>query len=614
MERHNLLLSATCGLLGVATGISLFLLLVSDAQFGWRRLVVALVLTALVSVFFEYLRSEIDGQAEKQSPSRVAFSILMLLFFELLMTAMHDAVANDEGRTLMRIAGSVVRGRTIPEHSRIELNLLAMVGVWVAIGTAIAFVLAIRSAELEIPGVYRGLFASIFVAPACSLIYVTSARFLLEIEWILRYPAAWTAYLKDHYSYIPWGWTIGGVIKVLFWCAIAMNHQFHGYSPIVMLVAMAVLGFLFRRYGVPLRYLFYGFFLVTGLELPILLGFIEDYRLFFKLVALVILVWTVPAILLGVFCKYLRRQAGDAKVWTVITCLAAVVVTIRGFQSADRWYLAGACALLFSSLLTRRSEPIRIQQWPVIAFSIAITVAGITSFTMKGGFFEVNDLSWIVINDPESLRISTETEERPLEDIVSYRSRFARRVARRELLDVSVQGFQEGTAQMVSLLDADRAALALAFTSTSEHLAMRELEQALNEEAEIEHDLYEANVGLLQPISMLDVVRQRNPLEFVLSQSNVDERGMVTVEEAGLRPEFQASVRELVRSRNALFAASSPLRNTLDNEKVRLAKLSQVCITGALAFWISLSAFTTWAIREKRRRTNGDIRTFERCA
>jgi hypothetical protein len=591
---------AACGLLGVVTGISLFLLTVSDEKFGWQWFIVLFV-TAIVSLYFDDLRNVIDGRREKQSGSHIAFSILMLLFFELLVTATHSAIENDRGRALIRIASSVVNGRVIAGHSRTEFNLIAMIGLWIVIGAATAFVLAIqvRVEDRQIPGALLGALAGSVVAPILLFVYIVAVRLLLELEWMATDPDGWTRYLQYHYSLLSWK-PQDILEKVPLWFLVTLNSHFHGHGALVAVGATVVMLLLLREMDYPcLLVLGFGFFLMIVYGAPVLVAFVEDFRTLVKLQLLVIMEWSIPAILLGTAFRYLRREPANPRAWTAITILAAIILTIQGFRSGNEWFLVGAGGLLFSSLLALRSERFRAQQWPVIALSVAITIAAITGFTLSNGFFQAHDLSWVLINDPVDSIKSAADVQQSLEDVASYRTYFAKEVSSGDFVYLTPENFHSRSVNIIYLMltDKDR----VVSTPTGTGLGMDGLQEALKEEVIVQHHLYHANVLLLQAISADNPPRLPNSIEGVLALSQIDARGMITVKNTERLPSgFQSSVLKIASTRDDLFSSAAVLRATIENEKATLARSSQVCMTGALGFWISLAAFATWSLRTQR--------------
>src|SRR6185295_18327069 len=73
-----ILVSSLTGLLGVAMGMAVFILLVHDPEEMSMRFVVILGVAAALSFAFEYIRNEIEGHEENFTFARVLVMLLML--------------------------------------------------------------------------------------------------------------------------------------------------------------------------------------------------------------------------------------------------------------------------------------------------------------------------------------------------------------------------------------------------------------------------------------------------------------------------------------------------------------------------------------------------------
>jgi hypothetical protein len=413
-----LTISLTCGVLGVATGLSVFILLSEDPEATGLSFLLILTITALLSFFFEYLRSVIDDHEEEQSASKVVFTFIMLAFFELFVAATHRALSG--GRAAMREIGTVVLGRVLAAQTSAEVNMMVMVGIWIVIGALLALTLVLSIycpswVQSELPAFCRpekrrggalGFLVGAFGAPLCVIAYVVVARIFVEISWMLSDPKGWSTYISALYPRIPWHpylipmkLVVGGISRV---CS-----MIPGRGPTVTFLVLVVL-VLWRARAASKKgdddiFLIGAIFAAVAIYgLPIGETLWNDRRTLWHLILLVAVIWVFPSFILGIMVPYLNRRSADPRSWAYIAWIAGCVLLVFAWVLRNHWIVFSVSALILflSGLLCFRRSIHAEGLWPLLTLSVATFIVGVTNLTLSADFLHVQDLSSSLISEP----------------------------------------------------------------------------------------------------------------------------------------------------------------------------------------------------------------------
>jgi hypothetical protein len=192
-------ISALSGALGVLSGYAVFLCYreVHGDPAKERSFFIALLLTAVLSYIFEWLR-ELIREGEVENSRSVTTSSLgtfvVVLVFEVFLAGFHGSAEQMSWEMLRRTAVALlapaVEGRTA------DWILAVMAAGWVAVGAMLAAWLSksvVNSKEpmlRQVFGALRwGLIGGLIVAPVFVAVYVLSARSLVALEGVTTYYA-----------------------------------------------------------------------------------------------------------------------------------------------------------------------------------------------------------------------------------------------------------------------------------------------------------------------------------------------------------------------------------------------------------------------------------------
>jgi hypothetical protein len=402
-------------MVGIFSGYALFLLWWEDVEKGEsaRTFVWALLAAAAMSLAFEFLRGVIEGKKHPWTRSRIISTVVMLAGFELFIIAIHDTVQLNIP-TLVSVAGYVY-GDQFGSGAQQGANLVALGCLWLLVALIIVFKLRKFVTHWPYPnssaetgkslsehmshmapdlwrGAKTGLRAGAVWGPVSAGVYVILLRGYFIAETIHNCKLSggndcelsWTDWIKQGQSLhlpqmlLPF---FAVPTAVVGWAA----AQLGPIGAVVAIVALtAVVGTLVSKENRPLAMCVPAvavFLLLCG---PILADRGARLNLIY-LFWMSVVVWGVPATLLGFLAPFLRRPARHPSVWGFVGCAAAAVlmlVTVARFQSGaargEVFLLVAATIALLGSAVLLFLRGWSEEFWLSVALSIGMIIWGTT--------------------------------------------------------------------------------------------------------------------------------------------------------------------------------------------------------------------------------------------
>ena len=393
-------ISVLTGFIGVLTGFALFVRLVHHETTAAKLLAVLAVL-ALLSFAFEYLRNQIDKSEHHLTLSGVFTTLIILAVFELFAAAAHVAM-DLEPDVWQQIGTAIVGPEIAARHITPRWNLVAMAGLWIAIGMAITIALG-RAIWID-DDVNRaspplvGLLTGAIVAPSLAFLYIVGVRMFVELQWAISKPDEWAMHVDAVREFMM----LPGIYGIPLRALKGLTSIAGGWGAILGLVAvaMAFMMALDKRSDGSGKWLFIG---VVGLSAYIVpLGGVSvatNIKALLSLMGLMVVIWGFPSLLLGAMAPYLNRDGATKMSWSLISWAAAAV--LMGFWIAlhSAWYLLAAGLLAAAGIAVAKGVALKLY-WPVIPLCVATFVVGITQIIWLANFLYVQNLSFTLIQDP----------------------------------------------------------------------------------------------------------------------------------------------------------------------------------------------------------------------
>ncbi len=646
-------ISVLAGLLGVATGIAVFILMVHKPEEISLWFGLFLLVAATLSFAFEYIRSEIEGHEEKLSFSRILTVLVVLAIFELFVTAIHASFSL-EWEGLQEIA-TAIAGPALSARVQPEVNLVLLALLWVVIGGVLALAMAyaiywpfqlrgrlrwLESAKRRGPAM--GLLAGTVAAPALVLGYILAVRIVLEFIFMLTRPEEWANYLDKlaQYSPAPWliwamSWTSSrwgswGVLAGLAFAAVALiavrnRTNDNSLFKVIVLALVAV-------FALPLA----GASVVDDLKnVGMILGFVA-------------VLWSVTGLLLGAMVPVLDRWSANPRNWAYLSWVAAGIMLIFAVAVRAQWFWA--CAILAvvfvvaGALLRLGGSP--ADYWTIAVISIGVLILGVTHLMFQANFFNVSELCLSVIGGPApvletwgqrpaTLRFSDLSDDQMWyikthdPELTGEIERYVETEKRREARNMVAAVPPAPPAELSDLLALGAHALT-SNQSLSESLRERSrlLNELMREEDAIGRMAKAARfaprsapkseistAGLLaqskNALAELEVVRaavkkeSERPVRLSLKSSYADidrvihfttgKPDALTTLSAGLAAQGEAVAKETT----VLAETAERLTQKAAADRRVMAQKFELCIAGSAGFWLAMGILATWSIRKR---------------
>lgn len=420
---------------GILSGYALYVLWWEQEEKGESGWIFALAFAAaaVMSFAFEVLRSAIEGNKFPWSRFRVISTLVMLAAFELFIIAAHGAV--EMYRDLAKIAGFIF-GAQFADTVGPGWNLVALGGLWIVVALTITLKLRkfivgwpypnstaqpqgslrkyLAEAQPDLRrGTLAGLSAGVFWGILSAVSYVFLFRALGLAQWIHSNPAAWSQSFEGYPTFhLP-----RFALMILYGPAIVSGICAEHFGAWGLFIGVAVISLI--AYAVTpegsrgLAALWPPLTMLFLLGLPILAdqGARRDLC---SLALLVVVIWGVPATLLGAVAPLLRQPAHNPPVWGLVAAAAACVlmaVTMTELwatsaNSATRddnlplLLMVCASALLFLLAFYLFRGAWSEEFWVLMALSIGVIIFGTTTLVNKVSLYAMQKSAHYLIALP----------------------------------------------------------------------------------------------------------------------------------------------------------------------------------------------------------------------